>query len=90
VGQVCPPIFSQLVGHNYRETHDTMKHILLNRAFEYRKRKDIIPPKDYVYNSILGAWFNPNSRLPLVFADDFKAQGTKKFDVETGEDNKGQ
>lgn len=67
-----------------------MKHILLNRAFEYKKRKDINPPKDYVYNSILGAWFNITNKLPLIFADDFKAQGTKKLDVETGEDNKGQ
>lgn len=67
-----------------------MKHILLNRAFEYRKRKDITPPKDYVYNSILGAWINPTSKLPLILAEDFKAQGTKKLDVETGEDNKGQ
>ncbi|MCH7411474.1 hypothetical protein MM239_18950 [Belliella sp. DSM 111904] len=67
-----------------------MKHILLNRAFKYRKRKDINPPKDYDYNSILGAWFNINSKSPLIFAEDFKAQGTKKLDVETGEDNKGQ
>lgn len=67
-----------------------MKHILLNKAFEYRKRKDIIPPKDYVYNSNLGAWFHIVNKLPLIFADDFKAQGTKKLDVETGEDNKGQ
>ncbi|MCO5267436.1 MAG: hypothetical protein M9897_00895 [Brumimicrobium sp.] len=67
-----------------------MRHILLNRAFEYKKRKDINPPKGYVYNSILGAWFNVKDKLPLIFAKDFKAQGTKKFDVETGEDNKGQ
>ncbi len=67
-----------------------MKHILLNKAFEYKKRKDINLPKDYVYDSILGTWFNSISKLPLIFADDFKAQGTKKFDIETGEDNKGQ
>lgn len=67
-----------------------MKHILLNRAFEYRKRKEINPPKDYVYNSILGAWISSINKLPLIFAEDFKAQSTKKLDVETGEDNKGQ
>ena len=66
-----------------------MKHILLSRAFEYRKPKDINPPKGYIYNSVLGAWFNQISKLPLIFADDFKAQATKKKDVETGEDNKG-
>lgn len=67
-----------------------MKHILLNRAFIYKKRKDIKPPNYYVYNFSLGAWFNPISKLPLIFEDDFKAQGTKKFDIETGEDHKGQ
>jgi len=67
-----------------------MKHILLNRAFEFKKRKDINPPKNYVYNSILGAWFNVTDKLPLIFANDFKALGTKKRDVETGEDQKGQ
>lgn len=72
------------------ETRSKMKHILLIRAFEYKKRIDINPPKDYVYNSILGAWFNITNKLPLIFADDFKAQGTKKRDIETGEDNKGQ
>ena len=67
-----------------------MKHILLSRAFEYRKRKDINPPKGYVYNSVLGVWYNITNNLPLIFADNFKAQATKKYDVETGEDNKGQ
>jgi len=67
-----------------------MKHILLNKAFEYKKRKDITPTEDYVYNSFLGAWFNIQNELPLIFANDFKGQGTKKFDIETGEDNKGQ
>ncbi|MBS1174762.1 MAG: hypothetical protein H6R05_893 [Burkholderiaceae bacterium] len=67
-----------------------MKHILLNRAFEYRKCKEISPSKDYAYNSILGAWFNITNKLPLIFANDFTAQATKKFDIETGEDAKGQ
>ncbi len=67
-----------------------MKHILLNRAFEYKKRKDITPPKDYIYNPFEGFWFNPLNKLPLIFAEDFKAQSTKKLDQETGEDNKGQ
>ncbi len=67
-----------------------MKHILLKRIIDYKKRNDINPPTDYVYNSILGVWINPSSKLPLIFADEFKSQGTKKFDPETGEDCKGQ
>lgn len=67
-----------------------MKHILLNRALKYRKRKDITPPSNYEYNSILGMWYNLTDGEPLIFADSFKAQATKKFDIETGEDNKGE
>lgn len=67
-----------------------MRHILLSRAFEYKKLKDINPPKDFIYDPVLGAWFNQISKLPLIFANDFKAQASKKKDIETGEDNKGQ
>ena len=66
-----------------------MKHILLSGAFEYKERKDINPSKDYVYNPVLGAWFNPISKLPLILSENFKAQSSKKFDIETGEDVKG-
>ncbi len=67
-----------------------MKHILLNRAFTYKKRKEIDPPKDFIYDSFLGAWVDKIDKKLLVLAKDFRGQGTKKCDVETGEDNKGQ
>ncbi|WP_452597118.1 hypothetical protein [Pontimicrobium sp. MEBiC01747] len=67
-----------------------MKHILLNRAFTYKKRKDIKPPNKYKYNFLLGAWINKVDNSLLILANDFKAQATKKLDIETGEDNKGQ
>lgn len=67
-----------------------MKHILLNRAFRYQKRNDINPPEKYRYNSTLGAWIDKTDNSLLVLAKDFKAQATKKLDIETGEDNKGQ
>lgn len=67
-----------------------MKHILFQKALVYKKRKEIIPPKDYEYDYILGAWVNKLSNLLLINSVDFKGQATKKLDVETGEDNKGQ
>lgn len=66
-----------------------MKHILFQKALIYKKRRDIKPPRDYSYDHILGAWVNNINEL-LITSSDFKAQGTKKLDVETGEDNKGQ
>lgn len=67
-----------------------MKHILLRKAIVYKTRKNIHPPKDYVYDFNLGAWVNKISGLLLVNSDDYIGQGTKKLDIETGEDNKGQ
>lgn len=36
------------------KTYTTMKHILLNRTFEYRKRKKINSLEGHIYNLILG------------------------------------
>jgi hypothetical protein len=66
-----------------------MKHILFQKALVYKKRKEITPPKNYEYDHILGAWKDKLSNL-LINSTDFKAQATKKLDIETGEDNKGQ
>ncbi|MBM1107066.1 hypothetical protein JQC67_13015 [Aurantibacter crassamenti] len=67
-----------------------MKHILFQKALVYKKRKEITPPKDYEYDYILGAWKSKLNNLLLINSKDFKAQATKKLDIETGEDNKGQ
>jgi len=67
-----------------------MSHILFRKALVFKKRKDIQPPKDYIYDYILGAWKKISDNTLLVNSIDFKAQATKKLDIETGEDNKGQ
>lgn len=67
-----------------------MKHILFQKALIYKKRKEIEPPKDFEYDPILGAWVSNTNKVLLVNSADFKGQATKKLDVETGEDNKGQ
>lgn len=67
-----------------------MDHILMQKALMYKKRKDITPPKDFTYDNSLGAWLRNDSSELLVNSKDFKGQSTKKLDIETGEDNKGQ
>lgn len=66
-----------------------MKHILLKELFLFKKRKKIEPPQDFSYNKILGAWINSNENTLLVFNEKFPLVGTKKKDIETGEDEKG-
>jgi hypothetical protein len=67
-----------------------MRHILFQKALVYKKRKEITPPKDYEYDHNLGAWINREADLLLIDSVDFKGQATKKHDIETGEDQKGQ
>ena len=67
-----------------------MRHILLQKALIFKKQKDITPDKAYHYDSNLGAWIDKDKSKALVNSQDFKTQSTKKLDVETGEDNKGQ
>lgn len=67
-----------------------MKHILLQKALKYKQRKKIEDPKGFSFDSLIGAWINNVDKSLLILSNDFKALGTKKEDVETGEDQKGQ
>lgn len=66
------------------------EHILLQKSLKYRKRKEIETPKNYSFNSIVGAWINNSDQSFLIQSSDFNALGSKKEDIETGEDQKGQ
>lgn len=67
-----------------------MKHILLQKALKYKKRAEIEEPKGFSFDSLVGAWINNDDKTLLVQSKEFKALGTKKEDIETGEDQKGQ
>jgi hypothetical protein len=67
-----------------------MKHILLQKALKYKKRKKIEAPIGYIFDSILGAWINRIDNSLLINSTNFPALGTKKEDIETGEDQKGE
>jgi hypothetical protein len=67
-----------------------MKHILFQKALFFKRREILVPPENYEYDYFLGAWINTIDKSLLIDAQNFKSSATKKFDVETGEDHKGQ
>jgi hypothetical protein len=67
-----------------------MKHILLQKALKYKKRTVIEEPKGFSFDSLVGAWISNIDKTYLIQAEGFKALGTKKDDIETGEDKKGE
>lgn len=67
-----------------------MRHILLQKALIYKKRKEIESPKGFTFDSRIGAWINNLDKTFLINAEGFQALSTKKNDIETGEDQKGQ
>jgi len=64
-----------------------MKHILLNTAFVFEHRADIQPLERFAYNEIIGFWVDNDGNL-MINDKGFAGVGTKKFDMETGEDKK--
>lgn len=64
-----------------------MKHLLLNQAIELKNVEPIRPPGDYAYDNLSGNWKNVNGSL-LINDERFAGVATKKFDIETGEDQK--
>lgn len=67
-----------------------MKHILLQKALTYKKREKMSEPVGYEFDCFFGAWISISDKSLLVNSKDFPGRGTKKCDVETGEDMKGQ
>lgn len=67
-----------------------MKHILLQKALKFKKRKIIKEPENYFYDNKLGAWMNIFNGSSLINSRNFRALATKKEDIETGEDHKGE
>lgn len=68
-----------------------MSHILIEKAFKYN-----IPKQNeklfeaYKYDDLKGYWINISNGNPLMNENvDFKPR-TKKEDIETGEDRKGE
>ena len=65
-------------------------HILLNRATSYARFTGSLVPEGCVYDEIIGAWTVKGTSLLFVDTPAAKRPQTKKADIETGEDQKGE
>jgi len=65
-----------------------MAHILLAGLGTPERKSLLIPPGGFAYDELRGVWADRDGSL-LVDDRQFAAVGTKKFDIETGEDYKG-
>ncbi|MFB4169924.1 hypothetical protein [Virgibacillus sp. JSM 102003] len=66
------------------------KHLLIQKAFIYPKPKEKPKLEGYTYNEESGYWVSDRDFLPYVMDKRRPKPQTKKADVETGEDQKGE
>lgn len=67
-------------------------HFLVKKAFVYRKKRQLKDPENCKYDNILGLWLWGTDQQCLVKSNNPQRPrpGTKKEDIETGEDLKGE
>lgn len=67
-------------------------HLLVKKALVYSKRERLSNPEGSIYDDVLGVWLWGKEKEVLVKSDNpFRPKcGTKKADIETGEDVKGE
>lgn len=66
------------------------KHILTEKAFTYDLPRTAPNMSGYEFNDEKGYWVNQSSKKPSIEDPLFAAPRTKKADIETGEDKKGE
>lgn len=66
------------------------EHILLDKAKRYKVDEILPTPKDctFLFNS--GYWANKTTGEPMMHGDNPRKPQSKKYDIETGEDQKGE
>lgn len=68
-----------------------MSHLLIEKSFKYKVREQKIALfNDYFYDDTSGYWKNKRNGLPLMHEENQFKPHTKKEDIETGEDRKGE
>jgi len=65
-------------------------HILIKKAFIYKKQQERMIDESYIYDKALGYWVRNDDKKPAVYDPNFPGPKTKKEDIETGEDQKGE
>ncbi len=67
------------------------KNLVIEKSFKYSPKtigQDV--PENYKYDEDNGYWVNVNSGIPMMFDNNGPRPRTKKHDIETGEDQKGE
>ncbi|CVK32439.1 conserved protein of unknown function [Methanoculleus bourgensis] len=66
------------------------EHILLNKAFRYSEPATKTIPQDCTFQEKQGYWTKNSTGEVMILSDDPCHLVTKKADIETGEDLKGE
>jgi hypothetical protein len=66
------------------------KHILLEKMSVYPIKNQTEKMENYSYNQEMGYWINKTTSNPLILEPNAISPRTKKEDIETGEDRKGE
>ena len=67
-----------------------MNHLLIEKAFRYQISDTQDDISNNVYDSTKGFWVNCESGIASIDDPNFRAPRSKKADIETGEDKKGE
>jgi hypothetical protein len=67
-----------------------MSHILIEKLHRYKVNSRGNDPEGYEYDAGVGYWRSSTNGSPLVSDENIRKPMTKKADVETGEDKKGE
>ena len=66
------------------------QHILLEKAYCYPEPTQILPPQDCTFAEKSGYWVNNSTGEIMMLSNDPRRPQSKKADIETGEDQKGE
>ncbi|MCG3670131.1 hypothetical protein L5F33_07655 [Aliarcobacter butzleri] len=66
-----------------------MKNLVIEKAFKYDEKINSSINIDAIYNEKLGFWITEEN-MPLIESNNTYKPQSKKCDVETGEDRKGE
>lgn len=66
------------------------EHILLEKAYRYQDPIKAMTPSDCMYQEKKGYWTKISTGEALMLSSDSRKPMSKKCDIETGEDQKGE
>jgi hypothetical protein len=73
-----------------REMDNKKEHILLKYAKTYKRHIESLAPEGCIYDPCVGAWVISKTGKLLIETTKRPKPPTKKCDIETGEDQKGE